>query len=96
MTAAETACPIERRGTGTDPVATQPVCEQLLHDRFSCRGYLPNAVPRKTIERILDMAQFTASWCNSQPWEVLITEGAGTERFRDVLYAHSMTTPPDQ
>ena len=33
------------------------------------------------------MAQLTASWCNSQSWQVSVTRGAGTERLRNALYA---------
>ena len=56
--------------------------ETLLSSRFSCRGFLPQPVPRKDIERILAVAQRTASWCNAQPWQLVITSGEATERFR--------------
>ncbi|KGE01806.1 nitroreductase [Achromobacter sp. RTa] len=59
--------------------------EAWLRARHSCRAFLPEPVPRATIERILDLAQRTASWCNCQPWQVAITEGAGTERLRGAL-----------
>ena len=53
---------------------------QLLEARFSCRGFLPDPVPRPIIERILEMAQHSASWCNTQPWRVIITEGDATQQ----------------
>lgn len=59
--------------------------ENWLHARHSCRAFLPQPVPRATIERILTLAQRTASWCNCQPWQVAITEGDGTRRLRDAL-----------
>jgi len=59
--------------------------EAWLHARHSCRAFLPEAVERATIERILALAQRTASWCNCQPWLVAVTEGAGTERLRQAL-----------
>jgi len=59
--------------------------EAWLIARHSCRAFLPEPVPRATIARILDLAQRTASWCNCQPWQVAITEGAGTERLRAAL-----------
>ncbi len=43
------------------------VLEELLSERYSCRAFRPDPVPRLTIERILTAAQKTASWCNSQP-----------------------------
>lgn len=60
---------------------------RLVEGRHSCRGFLPTPVPRATINAMLAIAQGTASWCNSQPWEVLVTEGVATERFREKLYA---------
>jgi nitroreductase len=63
--------------------------ERLLAERFSCRAYLPDPVPRKVIERMLGMAQLSASWCNSQPWQVIVTESDGSERFREALFAHA-------
>ena len=62
------------------------VLEDLLAARFSCRAFLPQPVPRATIERILTAAQKTASWCNSQPWRLEITSGAATNAFREMMY----------
>lgn len=59
--------------------------ERLLAARYSCRAFRPKPVPRDTIARILDAAQKTASWCNSQPWQVAVFSGAATRRFADVL-----------
>jgi nitroreductase len=57
----------------------------LLSDRFSCRAFTSEPVPRATQQQILALAQRTASWCNSQPWQVHIAEGAAAERFRRVM-----------
>ena len=46
-------------------------------------------MPRAVIERILALAQRTASWCNCQPWQVAVTEGAATERLRQALLARA-------
>nr|WP_158726674.1 nitroreductase [Tomitella fengzijianii] len=69
----------------------------LLDTRSSCRAFRAEPVPRATIEQILDMAQRTPSWCNTQPWQVSITEGEGTERFRKGLgeYVRSFPQAPD-
>lgn len=60
---------------------------KLLHARYSCRAFLPEPVPRATIERILAIAQRTASWCNAQPWRLHIASGATLERLRAALQA---------
>jgi nitroreductase len=66
----------------TDP---SDVLEDLLVRRHSCRAFLDRPVPRATIERLLWLAQRSASWSNTQPWQVIVTTGAGTERFRRAL-----------
>ncbi|MDB5624433.1 MAG: nitroreductase [Tardiphaga sp.] len=71
------------------------VLEHLLADRFSCRGFTPEPVPRATIERMLDAAQKTASWCNSQPWQVHITSGEATQAFRAVMMAAAASGRPN-
>jgi nitroreductase len=63
------------------------VLEELLGERFSCRAFEPDPVPRPIIERILKAAQRTASWSNSQPWQVVIASGEAKERFRKEIYA---------
>jgi nitroreductase len=70
------------------PEESEVLC-RLLAERFSCRGYKPDPVPRPVIERMLSIAQLSASWCNSQPWQVIVTEGEGTERFRKALFDHA-------
>ncbi|MFT3820832.1 MAG: nitroreductase [Rubrivivax sp.] len=66
---------------------------RLLNGRFSCRGFRPEPVPRATIERILGTAQRTASWCNAQPWQIVIASGAAAEAFRRALLAAAGTPP---
>lgn len=62
---------------------------RLLAQRHSCRAYRPDPVPRAVIARMLSLAQLSPSWCNSQPWQVVVTEGDATERLRAALYAHA-------
>jgi nitroreductase len=71
--------------------AAADTLERLLAERYSCRGFRREAVPRATIERILAMAQRTPSWCNAQPWQLVLTSGDATERFRAALLRHADT-----
>ncbi|GAA1970649.1 nitroreductase [Nocardioides panacihumi] len=57
----------------------------LLARRRSCRAYLDREVPRADIERMLALAQRTASWCNTQPWGLVVTSGATTKELGEVL-----------
>jgi nitroreductase len=67
------------------------VLHRLLAARFSCRAYQQRPVPRPLIERILQLAQHSASWNNTQPWQAIITSGEETEKFRQALYAHAQS-----
>src|SRR3978361_1109484 len=65
------------------------VLEELLNERSSVRAFLAKDVDRATIEHLLTTAQRTASWCNSQPWQVIIASGEARERFRKLIYAEA-------
>ena len=69
--------------------------ERLLQERYSCRAFLPRQVDPATITRMLEIAQRTPSWCNSQPWKVVVTRGAGTDRFRDALFDYAAGRKPE-
>lgn len=68
---------------------TQPTdlaaLDRILTGRHSCRAFLPKPVPRETIEDILRVAQKTASWNNTQPWQAIVTSGQATEDFRKLM-----------
>jgi nitroreductase len=68
--------------------------EQVIRERYSCRRYLPKPVATQTIRRILQVAQQTPSWCNCQPWQVLLVSGEAIEKFRSELYAHAAQGNP--
>jgi nitroreductase len=71
------------------------VLEELLDERYSVRAFRPNPVPQQTIDHVLKVAQRTASWCNSQPWQVLIASGEAKERFRKLIYAEAASGAED-
>jgi len=71
------------------------VLEELLGERYSVRAFLPQEVDRKTIEHVLTVAQRTASWCNSQPWQVVIASGEAKERFRKLIHAEAASGAPE-
>lgn len=67
--------------------ARAEVLQALLNERHSCRGFQQQPVPRATVDRILAMAQRTASWCNSQAWQVHVFSEGATQRARGVYGA---------
>lgn len=77
----------------SDQAAEIETLEKLLSRRHSCRAFLAEPVPTPIIERMVAIAQRTASWCNAQPWQLEITRGKGTEAFRDLMLAHAEDPP---
>lgn len=67
------------------PSTAAETLERILEDRHSCRAFTPEPVPEATIERILRMAQRTASWCNSQAWQIDLVSGDATAAFGKAL-----------
>src|SRR3546814_501065 len=70
-----------------------PASERLLATRHSCRAFLPDRFPQPTFDGIRALAQRTASWCNAQPWQVIVASGAATDRFRDALAQPAPAVP---
>ena len=69
----------------TDATSDAETLRRIAADRFTCRAYLPDAVPDETIASIFDIARRTASWSNVQPWHLTITRQPTTEKFRAAL-----------
>lgn len=67
---------------------------RLLVGRHSARAFRPDPVPRAVMESAFELARCAPSWCNTQPWEIVVTEGEGTERFRKGLLEQVGSVPP--
>ena len=70
-----------RRGGIPDP---DPVEDAIL-TRRSIRAFLPDPVPRATVERILAVASRSASGSNIQPWKVRVVAGAARKRLSQAI-----------
>lgn len=68
--------------------------ETVLHRRQSTRAFRPDPVPDDVIARITLAAGRAPSWCNAQPWQVIVTRPAETDRFRARLYAAATAQAP--
>lgn len=68
--------------------------ERIVAARWSCRAFLPDPVARETIEAILRVAQKTPSWNNAQPWQVVVTSGPATDRFRALMTDKQVSGAP--
>jgi nitroreductase len=43
--------------------------------RYSARAFLSEVLPRERIERLLETAALSPSWCNTQPWKAYVASG---------------------
>lgn len=66
----------------------------LLDQRHSCRAFQRDPVPKAQIEQILSSAMRVPSWCNAQPWKVVVTSGEDTDTFREALQIEAATGTP--
>ncbi|UCF89777.1 MAG: nitroreductase, partial [Desulfobacterales bacterium] len=54
---------------------------EVFKGRRSIRKFKPDPVPRALIEEILSESRWCPSWANTQPWEVMVVQGAALEKF---------------
>lgn len=83
----------QRKETDVSPAVAEMMAG-LFDSRRSCRAFQDRPVDRSTIERIVEMSQRSPSWCNTQPWQLHITEGEGTERVRAAIREFATSNPP--
>lgn len=65
----------------------------ILDGRFSCRSFRPDPVPDEVVRRLFGLAQRTASWCNSQAWQVHLLSGEATTALADRLSERVLAGP---
>lgn len=66
---------------------------EVIENRFSCRGFLPDEVPQEHLEEMLELAQQTANGCNAQPWQVWLVRGEAAQEFGRRLTEHARAHP---
>jgi nitroreductase len=75
--------PASRRGGGCE---SADAIDSIIKRRFASRSFTGRTVPRQTIADILDVARFTPSGANIQPWRVYVVAGAKKEEISRVLW----------
>jgi nitroreductase len=61
---------------------------QALHSRFTCRAFKPDPVAKEIIFKIMEDANHSPSWGNTQPWKLFIASGPALERLRSAYTQH--------
>ncbi|MBL4783377.1 MAG: nitroreductase [Porticoccaceae bacterium] len=72
--------------------------DEVIAQRKSVRGFLPQAIPEELLQKIFVLAQQAPSNCNIQPWNVAVASGASCKALRDKLVAavkQQVTPNPD-
>lgn len=57
----------------------------IIRDRKSVRGFLDKDVPKEKIKAILDIARFSPSGANSQPWQVAVVTGEKKKEVSEII-----------
>ena len=63
-------------------------------NRHSVRGFLPDPVPQKTLNEVFELAQWSQSGTNQQPWQVYVASGKILENLRDEFIRRSKEKVP--
>ncbi|ATW24934.1 nitroreductase [Candidatus Formimonas warabiya] len=67
---------------------------EALKSRHSTRAYQPKAVDKETILKIMEGANSTPSWANTQPWEVFVAVGKTLDSIRSRYREHFTNQVP--
>ncbi len=68
--------------------------ESTVRERRSIRKFRPDSIPRKLIEELLDIARWSPSWGNTQPWQIHVITGEPLEAFRKANVASMAAAEP--
>ncbi|MFH1702798.1 MAG: nitroreductase [Nitrospirota bacterium] len=58
---------------------------ECIKARMSIRKFKPDPVPLEVLKRVIDVAKWSPSYKNTQPWEVVILSGKKKEELSKIL-----------
>jgi nitroreductase len=68
--------------------------DEAIRRRRSVRGFLPDEIPQATLREVFELAQWSPSNCNVQPWTPHVVSGETLQRLRAALVAAGMRDEP--
>jgi nitroreductase len=68
--------------------------DEAVRRRRSVRGFLPDEIPEATLREVFELAQWSPSNCNVQPWTPHVVSGEALKRLREALVAAGMRDQP--
>ena len=69
------------------PIGAHQIVDHAIATRQSIRAFLPTAVPRTTVDEILQVAARAPSGTNTQPWKATVLTGRAKQRLSDAILA---------
>ena len=54
--------------------------KSLVYSRHSVRHFKPDPIPIETLRSVVELAEQSPSWCNSQPWDVYYVTGESLKK----------------
>ncbi len=70
--------------------------DEALKARKSARAFKPDPVPLDLVKEILELAKYSPSGTNIQPWKVHVVAGDVRRRLEEEVLAHRDTDPTDK
>ncbi len=58
---------------------------QAIKERKSIRAFKPDPVPQDLLKKIIEQAQRSPSWANTQPWEFAVATGKPLKAIQDAF-----------
>lgn len=68
--------------------------DEAVRRRRSVRGFLPDEVPEAMLREVFELAQWSPSNCNVQPWTPHVVSGDALQRLREALVEAGMRDQP--
>jgi nitroreductase len=68
--------------------------DEAIRLRRSVRGFLPDEIPEVVLREVFELAQWSPSNCNVQPWTPHVVSGDALKRLREALVAAGMRDEP--
>ena len=71
--------------------------EEAVRSRRSVRGFLDRPVPQDVMEKVFDIARWSPSGTNMQPWQTFVASGELRDTLREQMMARVQSkVAPDQ
>ena len=68
--------------------------EDVVRTRSSIRGFLPDPVPQELLEKVFELARWSPSGTNIQPWQTFVASGETRDHLRQSFMERARNKEP--